>query len=420
MYVAIVFLVLGAVQLTASLIFFQVIDRQTLRDDHARRIAELLVVSDRVHTIAPSHTASGLSTRHLIVDIAARPRVRSTSTQAQLMTIKDMIVAWEPSLADRSLRLGVVDVPGGRKDLIGSVRLADGSWLNFRSRDITSMWPVALRAMVLTLAGTVACLAIGLLLLYRLAKPLRQLTRAAEAIGQGREIAIREGGPHDLRDLAHAMNGMQARISRLLKDQARTFEAISHDLRTPLSRQKVVADLIEDRELAELLYDSVAEMDDLLTSLQAFLRAQHLSAGLETIGLVTFLREVLGEFGGNVTLAAEGDPVIRTFREPVALAVRALVENAVRFGDKAVVSIEHPREGWTIVIEDDGPGIPPEYFEAILDPFFRLDEARARDTKGFGLGIPTAHRLMMRFDGKLAFATAPGGGLIARLTIPVG
>jgi len=417
-YIAIVFLVLALVQLAGSLVFYQIIDRQTLRDDHARRVAELLVVSDRMYAIAPGRTAQSMSTRHLSATISATPRVAQLPQDEVLTDIARRIVAWEPTLAERSLNLSSLGTGEGRQDLIGSIQLADGNWLNFRSRDISTMWPVALRAIALTFAITAVCLAIGLFALHRLGRPLRQLTDAAEAIGRGREISIAENGPRDLRELAHAMNVMQERIFRLLEDQAKAFEAISHDLRTPLSRQKMIAALIEEAELADILNGSVSEMDDLLTSLQDYLRAQHLTANPERIDLNAFLSELLIPFGEKATLIASSEVIVTTFREPLALATRALVENAVQYGDVASVGIEKVAGRWTICVEDEGPGIPDHLLEAILQPFFRMDEARQRNTRGFGLGIPTAHRLMMRFGGGLTFGTGKSGGLAARLTVP--
>lgn len=413
-----VFLILGCVQLAASLVFYQAIDRQTLRDDHARRVAELLVVSDRVYALVPARTGTLMSTGHLSAQAGPRPTVRSMPAGGALADIAQRVIVWEPSLANRSLRLAMVKTAKGGRDLIGSIRLADGNWLNFRSHDIATMWPVALRATVLTLATALVCLAVGLVALHLLAKPLRRLADAAEAIGRGRAVTIDEQGPPDLRELAHAMNVMQERIARLLQDQAKAFEAISHDLRTPLSRQKVAADLIDDPELAEMIHASVGEMDDLLSSLQTFLRAQHLASLPETMELVPFLREVLSGFGDAVRLRPGPAPTVRTFPEPLALAVTALVENAVQFGERATIAVERGEGGWVLAIEDDGPGIPPDYFEAVLDPFFRLDEARQRHTKGFGLGIPTAHRLMMRFHGKLSFDRSAKGSLIVRLHVP--
>jgi signal transduction histidine kinase len=417
-YVALVFMLLGVLQLAASLVFYQSIDRQTLNEDHARRIGELLVVSDRIHSADPRLTAPTMSTRHLAAAVGNAPSVATATTDESLIRIERRIIEWEPSLGGRSLRLAMQGPPGGKCDLVGAIRLADGHWLNFRSRDINAMWPVALRATVLTLATTVAFLAIGLAALHVLTRPLRRMSDAADAIGRGRQVVIAEGGTPDLRQLAHSMNLMQERIARLLQDQARSFEAISHDLRTPLSRQKVAAELIDDAELGGVILASVDEMEALLASLQRFLRAQHLDAEPETLDLTEVVAHVLHPYGTRARFDASVPTLARTFREPVELALAALVENAIQFGGEAQVAVLRHEGHWRIEIADSGPGIPSAYFEAILDPFFRLDAARARDTKGFGLGIPTAHRLMARFDGQLSFAAAPEGGLIARLDVP--
>lgn len=418
-YVALVFMILGMMQLAASLLFYQSIDQQTLGEDHARRVAEMLVVSDRIHALDPTLTAPTMSTRHLAAAVADKPSVDVPGQSDALEDIAQRIVEWEPSLGGRSLRLAVRKVDRNKRDLVGSIKLGDGHWLNFRSRDMNAMWPVALRATVLTLATTAACLFIGLMALHVLTRPLRRMSDAADAIGQGRQVEVTESGSPDLRKLAHSMNVMQERIARLLQDQARSFEAISHDLRTPLSRQKIAAELIDDAELGEVIQASVDEMESLLASLQRFLRAQHLTAEPENLDLDELVRGVLFQYGEQAEVSSAGPAPVRTFREPVSLALTALVENAIQFGTRARVSILREGRHWFIEIADSGPGIPSQYFEAILDPFFRMDEARARDTKGFGLGVPTAHRLMMRFEGALSFAASSDGSLIARLKVPI-
>jgi signal transduction histidine kinase len=215
------------------------------------------------------------------------------------------------------------------------------------------------------------------------------------------------------------MNVMQERIARLLEDQARSFEAISHDLRTPLSRQQIATDLIEDPEISEIMQTSIDEMEGLLASLQGYLRAQHLSSDAEKVDLGELVAGVIAPYEDRARLTGKGKAVVESFPEPLALATGALVENAIRFGGRAEVSVRHEGADWFIDVEDTGPGIPPSHFEDVLTPFFRLDEARTRDTPGFGLGIPTAHRLMMRFGGQLSFATSPCGGLIARIRVPL-
>lgn len=414
-------LLLAAVQALASLLFYNAIDKETLREDHARRVAELLVVSQRMHDVAPQALARTMSTSHLEVALADLPHVSPGPQDEAVDEIRRHILRWEPSLGAQALVLGIEPSRRGYRDLIGAMRLRDGRWLNFRSRDISSGWPIALRATVLTLVTAVLGLALALWSLRIMTRPLRELTDAADAIGQGQVVPVRESGPDDLRSLARSMNAMQARIAAILEDQARSFEAISHDLRTPLSRVTIAADLIDDAEIAGLVRDSTGEMEAMLMSLQQYLRAQHLAATPEVVDLGLALGDLLsGVFPGQTKLEIAPDAIVQTYREPLLLVVRALVENAIHYGGFADVRVMPDAEGcWTITVEDTGPGIPEDQFERILAPFYRIDEARARDTAGFGLGIPTAHRLLLRFGGALAFGRAQGGGLQVTVTVPI-
>ena len=414
-------LLLAFVQALASLLFYNAIDKETLREDHARRVAELLVVSQRLHEVAPQELARTMSTVHLEVALDAVPHVAPGPQDEAVGEIRKHILRWEPSLGAKALVLGIEPSLHGYRDLVGAMQLPDGRWLNFRSRDISSGWPIALRATVLTLITAVLGLGLALWSLRIMTRPLRELTDAADAIGQGKVVPVRESGPDDLRSLARSMNAMQARIAAMLEDQARSFEAISHDLRTPLSRVTIAADLIDDAEIAGLVRDSTVEMEAMLMSLQQYLRAQHLAAAPEPVDLGAALADLLGGvFPGQARLEVAPGATVLTYREPLLLVLRALVENAIHYGGFAEVRVmPEAQGGWTITVEDTGPGIPEDQFERILAPFYRIDEARARDTAGFGLGIPTAHRLLQRFGGALAFGRAPGGGLLVRVTVPV-
>ncbi|MET0363615.1 MAG: HAMP domain-containing sensor histidine kinase [Sphingobium sp.] len=417
-YAALLLLIIGVVQVGASLIFYDAIDRQTLREDHARRVAELLIVSDRVHHIDPALTPRIMTTRHLTASLARTPAVKQAARAEAMTQIMQHIVVWEPSLARKTLLLAVEPGRLGHRDLVGSMQLSDGSWLNFRSQDISSSWPIALRATAMTLLITLLCIGGGLLALRFLTTPLRTLSDAAEAIGKGRVVPLRETGPADLRHLARSMNDMQARISHLVEDQAKSFEAISHDLRTPLSRLKIAADFVSDSDIARLVGSSADEMEAMLMSLQQFLRAQHLDVAPEPVDLVPAVRDLLADFDGSYDLIAPRSAIVQTWREPLLLALRPLLDNGFHHSDHVRVTIASDGDDWRITIADNGPGIPEQFLGSILDPFFRLDEARARDTAGFGLGIPTANHLLKRFGGALHFANAPTGGLVVRVTVP--
>jgi len=417
-YAASLLLLIGAVHLVASLIFYHAIDRQTLREDHARRVAELLVVSDRVRAMAPDRVSQIMTSRHLEVRLAGTPSVPRSGSEEEIADIAAHILVWEPGLAGRHILLALEQGSEGNRDLVGSMPLADGTWLNFRSRDISTSWPIALRATAMSLLTTLFCVGAGLLGLRFLTTPLRTLSDAADAIAQGQHVPVRESGAADLRSLARSINDMQAGISGLAEDQARSFEAISHDLRTPLARLKIAADYVEDSDIARLVGSSADEMEAMLMSLQHYLHAQHLAAEPEPVDLAAAVRDVIAAFDGQATLCAPIDAETLSYRLPLLLALRPLVENAVQYGGHAQLSLEKAGEDWQIRIQDRGPGIAEDYFGPILDPFFRIDEARARDTAGFGLGIPTAYSLLRRFGGALTFANAREGGLIVTVTVP--
>jgi two-component system osmolarity sensor histidine kinase EnvZ len=417
-YALLLLFAVGIVQVVASLLFYEAIDRQTVREDHARRVAELLVVSDRLYSIDPAITARIMSTRHLEVTVTPAPAIARQGTANDAREISHHILDWEPVLGGRQLAIDVARGKFGKRDLVGSMRLQDGAWLNFRSIDISSGWPIALRAAAITLVITLLSMAIAAYALRRLMAPLRWLEDAADAMDHGRMVPVREGGPADLRHLARSFNDMQTRISGLVDDQAKSFEAISHDLRTPLSRLKLAADFVSDSDVAKIVGSSADEMEALLASLQRFLRAEHLEAEAEPIDIVAETRSVIAAHAGAVMLVAPDAVMLTSYREPLLLALDALIENALAYGREAQVTIASDGDDWIIAVADDGPGIPQEYFGRILDPFFRLDTSRPRDTAGFGLGIPTAHRLLTRFGGALSFANRAEGGLIARITVP--
>lgn len=409
----------AAVQFLASILFYDAIDRQTIRGDHARRVAELLVVSDRLYQRDPSWTAQTMTTRHLETRVSPQPNIAHPGSNTDATEIARQIVEWEPSLADRKLFLDAAEKPGGRRDLVGSMQLADGQWLNFRSPDISSGWPVAFRATMMTLLITLLSIIIAILGLQRLTRPLRRLSEAVDAFAQGQALTIEEGGPADLRELARSFNSMQARISGLESDQAKSWEAISHDLRTPLSRLQMASGFVEENDIARIVSSSAGEMEALLNSLQSFLRAQHLASEAEEIDLEALIRTLPAFDAASITFEAPQFAVVTSYREPLMLALNPLIENALQYGEGAEIDLRCAESDWEITISDTGPGLPEDCFTKVLDPFFRVDEARARNTPGFGLGIPTAHRLLERFGGSLHFANREGGGLTVKVKVPL-
>lgn len=416
-----ILIVLGitAAQAVASIVLLEQIERQTLREDQARRVAELLVVSERVWRDGHhANTGAIMTTRFLDVAIADKPSTQAIVTGSRAVSIDRQIRDWEPSLASRPLTLDIVTVDGGREDLVGSMGMPDGQWLNFRSRDISSGWPFAFRWGLMSVLSILAGSAILVFALRLVGEPLRRLTASVGEIGRGKSVELAETGSSDLRALSRSMNEMQRRIARLISDQATAMEAISHDLRTPLSRVTMAADFIAPDDIKAVVADSAGEMEAMLASLLAYLRAQHLKSALAEHDLAFEVRAVLAAFPGQVDYVGPTTAQTHLFVEPMRLALKAVVENAVQYGDRARVGLEQVDGHWRVTVEDRGPGLTDEALERVYEPFFRVDAARARNTRGFGLGIPTANRLMQRFSGQLHFENLAAGGLRVTITAP--
>lgn len=202
------------------------------------------------------------------------------------------------------------------------------------------------------------------------------------------------------------------------EDQLVFFEALAHDLRTPLSRVKLAASFVPDVEISHIIRSSVDEIEDMLRSVQRFQRALHLEDTAELVDLRVLIGGLLTVHGERARCVAPDEAHAITFPEVLSLALTPLIKNALQYGSQVLITIRSAPEGWWIDVADDGPGISEQHFEAVLYPFFRGDAARARDTSGFGLGIPTAHRLLRRFGGAIAFGRSAGGGAVVSVRVP--
>ena len=365
-----------------------------------------------------------MTSRYLEAEIVAAPPEAPSQARAQTGeadAIVRYVRQWEPGLARRPLRLWSEDQSDGGRDLVGAMGLRDGRWLSFRSRHFPRPWPIALRAVATTLAFSLACVALGAYALRQLGEPLRRLAEAAGRVGEGPPQPVAVEGPPDLAELGRAFNDMQQRITGLIEDQARAMEALSHDLRTPLARLKLASDYVEPEDIRAMVGGNVDELEEMLRSLSAWLRAQHAASTAEPVDLPALIRAVIARWPKLARYEGPKTLTVSTHRDPLEQALIRLVDNAVRFGGKAKVrlAVDDP-ESPRIEVLDQGPGLTDEVLARIYEPFFRGDAARARDTGGFGLGIPTAERLLKRFGGRLEIANRDGGGVTASVWPPAG
>ena len=302
-----------------------------------------------------------------------------------------------------------------------SAQLDGGGWLNSAYAKPTgnSFWT---NQSVVSLAVTAVMLSVfGIIVARGIARPMRRLAVAAEALGRGESVApLPEAGPDDIRNTAEAFNRMQERLQRFVEDRTRMLAAIGHDLRTPLTTLRLRAEFVADAEEREKMLATIAEVQKMTEATLAFAREEATAEGTRAVdlpALVESLCDDLAELGRDVTFI-EG-PKISYRCRPDALrrAVRNLVENAVRYGERARVHVARAGDGVEIVIEDDGPGIPDGAAEQVFAPFFRIENSRNPETGGVGLGLSIARTIVRHHGGDIALANQPKG-LRATISLP--
>jgi signal transduction histidine kinase len=314
--------------------------------------------------------------------------------------------------------------PGEEARLQTDIALADGSGLTIETPPPPP--PGFLEGWLATWVLLITVISIGLSLVAagRLTAPLARFAAAAERLGtEGTAERLPETGPTELRVATRAFNRMQERLARFVEDRTRMLAAISHDLRTPLTRMRLRTELVDDpMQQAKFLAD-IAEMESMIGATLAFAREEARGEPAGPIDLVTLLGEIAEEnreAGRKVSFTGPQSCSILGRRLALRRAIGNLVDNAVTYGGTARIRLA-PGEGevW-VEIEDDGPGIPHEAREQVFAPFQRLDPSRSRDTGGVGLGLAVARNVVRAHGGDIELDDAPGGGLLARVTLPAG
>lgn len=301
-------------------------------------------------------------------------------------------------------------------------RLRDGSWVNVKYGlgDALFAWPWRL---LLTLGVLlVSVVALALLAVRWLTRPLAVLAVAADDLGRNiRRPPLPERGPMEVRRAATAFNTMQARLQTYLREREQMLAAVSHDLRTPITRLRLRAELIADETLREKFERDLAEMETMVAAALDFLRgagADEVMQPVDVMALLESLQADMEEAGHGVSVTGRTSSPYPA--RPIAFKrlLANLIENAVKYGTRAMVSVEDTATQLRIVIADEGPGIAEDQLERVFEPFYRLEGSRNRDTGGVGLGLAVARDIARAHGGELSLRNRPQGGLEAVLSLP--
>jgi signal transduction histidine kinase len=283
----------------------------------------------------------------------------------------------------------------------------------------TANWPVEI--MIAALIAVVTASVGAALVARRVVRPLSELTNAATKVAVGSDIPhVAEQGPEDVRSAASAFNAMAAKVSRTLESQRHLLSAVGHDLRTPITAMRINLEFVDDDDLREGLMRNLEELQVLT---EQVLSAAKGAGGekprqVDLSALVESLCTDLDELGEPVSWANHAPAPISCRPNEIKRAVRNLVENAVAYGHKADVRISDTSDGYEVLVEDDGPGIPESDRQRVFEPFVRLEGSRNEATGGTGLGLTLVKAIAEGHGGEVRLENRPGGGLRARMHLP--
>lgn len=422
--VAIVLLTI-LIEFCASTLLYDRAASLRIREDEAHRVAEHLAASSRVmdqrRAAERPAMAARLSSKNFYVRwIPAAPSAPPMS--ADLLDMRDQITSWEPSLAHQDLRL-YLRAPGRDTTVTGRLQLADGTWLFFKAPQLVDEHKFRVGWLAMMLIVAVSLSLIAWIMIRWTLRPVRTLSEAASQIGHGeQQHHIQEMGGDEVRGLIRAFNEMQARIHSLISDRMEALAAVSHDLRTPLSRLQLRAEGITDPELRGEIAGDIREMAGMVSSLLAYFAGDEDPEAAQPVDVAVVAATLVDEIcdmGGEADYFGPGHleyPV-----RPIGFkrALRNIIENAAKYGKRVRVDLRRGAEkGFILTIDDDGPGIAEHRLQDVLKPFVRLDPARGRDTNGLGLGLAIAAKAIEREGGSITLSNRAEGGLRVGIFIP--
>lgn len=310
----------------------------------------------------------------------------------------------------------------GGVSFLTQVRLQDGTWLTFDHQvpDELFAWPWKLLWSLVALL--ISVIVVTLIAVRWLTRPLNTLAQAADELGRNiNRPPLEEKGSSEVQRAARAFNTMQARLVRFFRDRTRMLAAISHDLKTPITRMRLRAEILEGKEVKDKFQYDLDEMETMVQGALDFMRGMDSDESAQAVDMNALLESLQAdaeEAGRQMEI--EGVVQSPYVGRPLALkrCLSNLIDNAFKYGAKATVRVEDIPEGLRIRIADEGPGIPEAELEPVFQPFYRLEDSRSRHTGGTGLGLTIARNIAQAHGGTLILQNRAEGGLDAVMSLP--
>jgi two-component system osmolarity sensor histidine kinase EnvZ len=358
----------------------------------------------------------------LLLSVTERPTIGRPALGPRMMELQERLRTRLGE--DTELRLQAS--PGGP---IAWIRLTAGDgayWAGFTLPRLDAELPM--RVMIWSGIVLIALLAAAYFFARRMSSPLRQLQDAVAALGKGHmPPPLPESGPTEIAGLAKGFNRMTSNLKQMEENRALLLAGVSHDLRTPLARLRLGAEMaVHDEAMKEGMIDDIEEMDRIINQFLDFARGED-KTPLAMRDLNALIEECAERFrrkGQSISFApASGLPPLPLRAPSMERALVNLIDNAYRYGSPTVdIAVRREADNAVIEIADRGPGIPPSEVERLKQPFTRLDTARgsaAGGKLGSGLGLAIVDRVVTLHGGEFTLLLRQGGGTLAQITLPL-
>lgn len=413
----------------------------------AQRIANLSRLVQDTPREARQRIVSALSDQTFRVSLSAQPPAAPAvgdDSRSVASAIRDYLVEELSLDSARQPRVwassSTSERPFGRRHMMGhgpmmhgfgfaafsdlqiSIPFADGQWLSFKTA-LPAGGP-AHSAQFLLSFGVMALiiLAVSVWAVRRVTAPLASLAAAADRLGHDVNAApLLEAGTTETQRAARAFNDMQRRLRSLIENRTSLLAAISHDLRTPLTLLRLRTEAVEDVEERTRMLSTIAEMDSLIGTTLQYAREESATEPRQATDLTALVQSIVDEMKhAGLPVLMQPAAAISYSCHPAALkrAVRNLLDNAVKHGRGGSIGVQTNSHAIEITVDDDGPGIPKNELIRVLEPFYRLEGSRSRETGGVGLGLAIAHSIVQAHGGELTLSNRPRGGLRASIVLP--
>ena len=298
------------------------------------------------------------------------------------------------------------------------IKYQNGFLQIFFPKDKIAPSSVRIFALWITLPGLLL-ITIAIFFLKNQTKPIVNLAKAAEKFGKGEFIKeFRPSGAKEIRQAAFEFNRMRKRISIHLNQRSEMLSGISHDLRTPLTRLKLQLAMLKQQDVAKKMGDDIEEMERMLNEYLEFSRHQK-SEETESINLKDLIVSIVNNYENKgVTIKNGMDYKIDVRPNSIRRCLINLIDNGLSYGKKVEISTEGSDKKISILVDDDGPGIPKNEYQNVIKPFYRIDKSRGQNKAGVGLGLSIANDIILSHGGNISFDKSPINGLRVKVSLP--